>query len=210
MTRSLVAFLSLVAFAAAAARAPAAEEKEKSKSDPAGVPVEIKVVLRKDTIPLDLGGQSTEEFKKALDEAKKTGKYPAATAVDLEVVFTNTGEKDISLQFGGDSNRLNLEVKGPGAVSAETQRIFTREFRAPKPVVIAAGKSHSIALKGLQYGYRGVSHQAYLTAPGDYTITAVYQTAVSPAPKDAKDAGDGFGAVTFTSAPAKLKVEEKK
>jgi hypothetical protein len=561
MHRFVVASLTTLALVAATFAAPVGEEKEKSRSDPAGVPVDIKVVLKKDTIPLDLGGKTFAEFKKALDEAKKTGKYPAATAVDLDVVFTNTSDRDITLQFGGDANRLDIEVhkripilvidggfpdvdgeysdtrciktalsvamgydvtpagvgaleetdlsafpsvfllnvpkieskkglknledyvkkggriafflgdrviaqeynkklyddgkgifpvplaarptdkpkkeeredmmmdrhrkilirkpdheamsglslpevqmvlrylmvdqyfptlprsqwadkaedielatlpsrkeikdysdqalelykklplengaapakyekyitalkrhrdnmrkalaegkyiyelanalddmlsdagdpdkkdpkrpnlkdefwqlpeqrelrgqfnalldtvrygdplvvdkrfgkghvvavltsastrwnewaggslvsftfplfvidlekyltggdvKGPGAISAETQRAFTREFRAPKPVAIAPGKSHTIELKGLKYGFRGVSHQAYLTEPGEYTITAVYATAVSPAPKDAKDAGDGYGAVKLTSAPVKLKVDEKK
>jgi hypothetical protein len=558
MHRFCVASVTTLALVAAAFAVPVGEEKQKPKSDPAGVPVDIKVVLKKDRIPLDLGGQTFAEFRRALDEAKKTGKYPPATAVDLDVVFTNKSDKDITLQFGGDANRLDIEVhkpipilvidggypnlevdnsdthfinaalsaagqgydvkpagvdalektdlsafpsivllnvpkidskkglknpedyvkkggriafflgdrvqakeykqlyddgkgifpvplaakpteklekqeredmlvngqkkilirkpehetmhglnqlellrflmidqyfptlprsewsdkaedievatlssrkklkdyvdqalelskklplengaapakyekyipalvrhrdnmkkaltagtyafelasalddmlsdagdpdkkdpkrpnlrdgfwklpeqrelrdqfsalldaarigdplvvdkrfgkgrvvavltsagtrwndwaggsfvsftfpvfvidlekyltggevKGPGAIIVDTQRAFTREFRAPKAVVIAPGKSHTIELKELKYGFRGVSHQAYLTEAGEYTITADYVTAVSPAPKNAKDAGDGYGAVSLTSAPVMLKVEEKK
>ena len=41
------------------------------------------------------------------------------------------------------------------------------------------------------------------------TLAASYKTWISPAPKDAKDGGDGFGAVTLTSASEKVKVEVK-
>jgi hypothetical protein len=211
MARSfLFSLTALLAFSVAAVAAPAEEPKEKSKSDPPGVPIEVKINLKKDKVTLDLGGKSSEEFKKSLEEAAKTGKYPDATAVDLEIEFKNTGDKDVSIQFGGDSNQLTLEVKGPGVVNAETQRAFTREFRVPKPITLAPGKSHTLELKSLKYGFRGVARSTFLTEPGEITLTAVYQTAVSPAPKDAKDAGDGYGAVKLTSAPVKLKVEEKK
>jgi hypothetical protein len=107
-------------------------------------------------------------------------------------------------------NVLTLNLKGPGAVSVSPNRAVTADFRLPKTITIAAGKSHSFpALKSLIYGFRGVGAQAYWTRAGTYTLTASYTTAVSPAPKDAKDAGQGFGFVTVTSAPVKVKVEAK-
>jgi hypothetical protein len=207
----LAAFAATLAFSAALAAAPAADEpKDTDRSEPPGAAVEVKINVKKDKLTLDLGGKTSEEFKKMIEEAAKSGKYPDAAAVDLEIEFKNSSDKDVSIQFAGDSNQLTLDVKGPGVVNAETQRAFTREFRIPKPITLAPGKSHTIELKALKYGFRGVARSTFLTEPGEISITAVYQTAVSPAPKDAKDAGDNFGAVKLISAPVKFKVEEKK
>ncbi len=74
---------------------------------------------------------------------------------------------------------------------------------------IAAGKTHTIPVKTLQSGFRGKAHWAYWTAAGEYELVATLRTAMTPAPKGAKDANDGFGAVTLTSGPLKLTVEAK-
>ena len=50
---------------------------------------------------------------------------------------------------------------------------------------------------------------AYWTEPGEYTLTASLKSGISPAPKDSKDTRDGFGVVTFTTEPIKIKVEGK-
>jgi hypothetical protein len=51
---------------------------------------------------------------------------------------------------------------------------------------------------------------SYWTEPGEYKLIATYQTAVSPAPKGAKEShwDKGFGLVTVTSSTLKLKVVE--
>ncbi len=43
---------------------------------------------------------------------------------------------------------------------------------------------------------------------GEYSITATYSTAVSPAPKGAKEEGEGFGRVLVPTLPVKIKVVE--
>jgi hypothetical protein len=61
----------------------------------------------------------------------------------------------------------------------------------------------------LQYGFRGVAQEAFWTEPGEYTLTASFTTALSPAPPGSKDAGKGFGTVSLNAEPIKIKVEAK-
>jgi hypothetical protein len=190
--------------------APRAPKKATGKTDPKGVPLELRLVAKKAKYTLDLGGKTAKEFTKQLKEAVKSGIYPAPTAVDLKLELRNNGKKDLQVHVEGDGNLIVLNLRGKGAVSVRPRRVLTQEFRVPKTITIAAGKSYSFpAIKSLIYGFRGVSEQAYWTKAGTYTLTASYQTAVSPAPKGAKDAGNGFGRVLVTSAPLKVKVVAK-
>jgi hypothetical protein len=182
----------------------------KGKSDPPGAPVEAKLVAKKSAYPLDLGGKSAAEFRQALKEAEKTGRYPAAPAVDLVLELKNTSDKEVQIWTSGDPVRLMLDLKGKAAVNEALKGIaFTLEFRMPKATVVAPGKSVEIPIKQLSYGMRGASHRSYWLEPGEYTLTASYQTGVSPAPKGSTPAEGGFGKVMLTTAPIKLKVEAK-
>src|SRR5262249_37815639 len=148
--------------------------------------------------------------RKMLKDAEAAGgKLPDSPKVDLVLELKNTGDKDITVWVGGDATRLNLDLQGKGAISVTARRAFTSDFRMPKPGKLEAGKTTEIPIAGLSYGFRGAEKQAWWTEPGEYTLTATYSTALSPAPKDAKDAGEGFGKVTLTTAPVKLKVEGK-
>jgi len=185
-------------------------KKETGTTNPKGAPLELRLVAKKATYTLDLGGQTAEAFRKQLEEAKKTGRYPAPPAVDFTLELRNTGTKELQVHVEGDQNKVILNLKGPGAVSAIPLRGFTADFRLPKTIQIAAGKSYSLpALKSLTYGFRGQAEQAYWTKAGEYTLTATYTTAISPAPKGAREGEGGFGQVTVTSAPVKITVKEK-
>jgi hypothetical protein len=187
------------------------KEPPKAGTDPAGAPLELKVVAKTTDYKLDLGGKSAEEFSKAVMDAERGGKLPTPPAVELTLELKNTGEKDVEVwAVGGDPVVLSLTLEGPGAVNVKGRQAFTREFRVPKPVTIAPGKAYTYELKSLAHGFRMAAEQAYWTEPGNYTLTAKLKTAVAPAPKGAKAAGDDgrFGEVTVTSEPVKLKVEK--
>jgi len=187
-----------------------AEKKDEAKSDPEGVPVEAKLVVKKDSYKLDLGGKSADEFRKLLKDAEQTGRYPNAPEVDLVLELRNTGDKDLKLWTKGDPVKIDLVLKGDGAVNMPLKgRAFTLEFRLPEAETLAAGKTISFPIKSLAHGFRGTSSHSYWIEPGEYTLTASFITAVSPAPKGSKDAGEGFGNVVLTSAPVKIKVEKK-
>src|SRR5262245_10231679 len=82
-------------------------KKEAGMTDPKGVPLELRLVAKKTKYPLDLGGKTAKEFKKQLEEAKKTGnQLPEPPAVDFTLELKNTGDKDIQIQVEGDANPL--------------------------------------------------------------------------------------------------------
>jgi hypothetical protein len=186
-------------------------QKDETKSDPAGALVEAKLVAKTATYPLNLGGKTAEEFKKAITAGAATGDYPEPPQVDLVLELVNTSDKEVKIKVGGTTTVIGLELKGTGAVSVPLKNRVTNKLAiAPKVVTLAAGKSASVPIASLAYGYKNATDVAYWTEAGDYTLSASYKTWISPAPKDAKDGGDGFGAVTLVSAPIKLTVEAKK
>lgn len=189
------------------------KEDAKPKADPEGTPLELSVGGKTTKYALETGGMSAADYKKSIEDAAKKkgfGKLPAAPAVDLTVEIKNTSDKPVNVWHKGDPVVLVLELKGKGAVNADFNGPMTLEFRLPEAVEIAAGKSHTIAVKSLRSGMRGNTKYAYWTEPGEYELVATLRTGVNPAPKGAKEGMDGFGMVLLTSAPLKITVEEKK
>lgn len=204
--------LTLVLIAAAGAAAAADDKKaDKPKSDPPGLPLEFTLTGKTTKYPLDLGGLSADDFKKAVAAAGKgRGKPPATPAVDLTIELKNTSKETVQVWSKGDPVVLTLELKGKGAVNVTPQVPMTLEFRLPEGVGIEAGKSLTIPVKSLTSGFRGVSHLAYWTEPGEYELVATLKSGLMPIPKGAMDNGDGYGVITLTAAPLKITVEEKK
>ena len=202
--------VSLLAGATVAALALAGRVAGQGKSDPPGVSVEAKLVAKTTTYPLDLGGKTAAEFRQEIKDAEKSGRYPAAPAVDLVLELRNTGDKEIQVWTRGDPVRLMLDLKGPAALNEALKGIaFTTIFMMPKAQTLAPGKSVTIPIKGFNYGRRGAANRSYWLEPGEYSLTATYYTAVAPAPKGSAEAMNGFGKVALTTAPLKLKVEAK-
>ncbi|MBP3960707.1 hypothetical protein J8F10_36240 [Gemmata sp. G18] len=189
----------------------AEDKKDKPRADPPATPLELSLTGTTTTYTLDLGGRTTDELKNLIESAAKTGKRPpAAPAVDLSIEIKNTSDKPVTVWVTGDPVVLTCTLRGKGALNVAPPLAFTEEFRIPKGVEIAAGKTHVIPVKTLVSGYRGAAHWAYWLESGEYELTATLKTGMNPAPKGAKDANDGFGSVTLTSAPLKLTVEAKK
>lgn len=158
--------------------------------------LELKLVAKKDTYksPAEWRGEKLKD-KIAADA------FPKPPAVDLELQIANKGKVEKSLRLDSDAGRLILELKGPGAVSAATRRMFTQEFRAGKVVKIKPGETHTIPWKQLSYGHRGVEYSAYWTEPGEYTLGAKLLLPLDP---------DDYGKperLELAAEPIKLKVE---
>jgi hypothetical protein len=184
------------------------EAQAKGKTEPRGVPLEARLVAKKATYTLDLGGKTPEEFRKLL----KSGRYVAAPKVDLVLKFHNTGDKEIKFLVGGTNPDipLLLQLHGHGAVNVTLASLNSkRKSDPPKRVSLAPGKSYALAIQSLMTNRIGREGSAsYWTQPGEYKLIATYQTAVSPAPKGAKKSrwDKEFGMVTLTSNLIKLKV----
>jgi RNA polymerase sigma factor (sigma-70 family) len=188
-----------------------AKPEEKGYTEPPGVPLEAHLVARKDRYVLELAGKTPEEFRKLLNGAHRDS--VPAPAVDLELEFRNSGDKDLTFLVGGTNPDIPLLLKldGPGAVNMALPALNSKmKSDPPTHAALAPDKSYNLAINSLRTQNRGREGTAsYWTQAGEYTVTATYQTAVSPAPEGAKDAGNGFGRVTVTSAPVTLKVVEK-
>src|SRR5262249_16454735 len=183
------------------------------KTEPAGAPLEARLLAKQDTYTLDRGGQSAEEYATQVRDAAKRGAPLPTPRLELALELRNTGEKEIKILVGGDGSYVMLELQGPGAVSVRPFIASTFDYRASDVVAIAPGKSHVLTVSTLSFGHRGTTDTAYWTKPRDYTLTATYHTMVSPMPKGAQKAPDflpDFGHVAATSAPIKLKVIERK
>jgi hypothetical protein len=197
-------------------------------SDPPGVPLELRLVATKSTYTLDLGGKTEKELEPVF--AKEHSNPPLTPAqVELVMEFRNTGTQPIKFWVNGEpSCQLTLDLKGPGAYKV---KVFGPPIGAnippipPKEIDLDPGKTYTLPLKNLAAldRYRA-GFVWYWTKPGEYTLAVRYLTAVSPAPPGAKDAvwsgppmvgvnpkekSKGFGQVTLTSMPVKLKIVEK-
>jgi hypothetical protein len=210
----------------AALTVPVSEARQKTAegqvSDPAGV--ELRLVVKKDRVVLDLAGKTDKD----LAGEHQSPPLPPPE-VDFALEFHNSGKKPVTIWIGGDPTcRLNLDLKGPGAKKVKIigppigANIFPIPPREEK---IEPGKAYLLPLKSLAVLNRYRAGEAsYWTKPGEYTLRASYHTALSPAPKGSKEAvwlgplmvgvdpkakSKGFGQVTFTSNTVKLKVVEK-
>jgi hypothetical protein len=201
--------LAAAVFAAAAVAAQEPQEKAaRAKSTPPGAAVEARLVAGKATYPLDLAGLSAEDYRKQVKDSVKGG-GPQPPKVDLTLELINTSDKDVEVRVGGTANEIKLDLKGPGAETVAFKGPQPRFMIAPKTITLAPGKSEKVPIKSLKYGRRNLTDGAYWTAAGEYTLAASYQTTMRPAPEGATVGGDGFGAVTLTSAPIKIQVEAK-
>jgi hypothetical protein len=171
-------------------------------------PIQLKIVANQANYVWDADGKTPAEFRKMMDDLSEQLKkkpapnvnVPKAPAVNLTLQIINTGKEDVTVYVGGDPNTYTLELKGPGVVTLSPLLAFTADFRVPKAVTLAPGKSYDINLKHLTDGFRGASRFVYWTDVGDYTLSATYQLS------DAQ--GKKLG--VLKSEPVKLKVELKK
>ncbi len=179
-------------------------EADKGKTDPPGVPVQATLTSNKASYKLDLGGKTADDVRKMVE----AGDYPPAATVDLSLELKNTGGRDIQIRMGGTTNVIDLDLQGPDALTVELKgRITNKLIIAPKTITLEHDQSQTVSITSLAFGFKG-SHNAYWLAPGKYVLTASYKTTVSPAPAAATPADEGYGAVTITSAPLTITVEQ--
>lgn len=182
--------------------APAASAEDKK---PAG-PVTLTIVAKSDKYKFDGGGKTPAEYKQALEDVAKQQKVgglvtpPKPPAVDLVLVLTNTTKEDMTIYVGGDANVYIFELTGgAGVVALSSELATTAEFRPSKPVTLAPGKTHEIAVKQLSDGNRGISRYVYWTGPGEYKLSAKYTLST-------RNGGTG---AELKSEPVKITVTEK-
>jgi len=185
--------------------------EERGKTDPPGVPLEVRLVAKKTTYDLDLGGKSREEFERPLREPGALLGTPAAPPrVDVVLEIQNTGTREQALWVGGDSVSGQFVLNGPGAWVRDIEAPTTGDYRPPTSLKLAPGQRYAVPVTSLAGGVRGISQGAWWSRPGTYKLAVRFHTAVSPAPEGNKANNDGFGRVTLISAPIQLEVTDIK
>jgi RNA polymerase sigma factor (sigma-70 family) len=204
-------------------------EDRKGKIDPPGVPLEARLVAKKNTCTLNLADKTPAEFRKLLkdfdDDPKKSRdkSVPKTPQVNIELELRNTSDQEIRFLNAHDlhgyhrGQRLLLELNGPGAV---TIRAWPIPQAAPfwlEQVALAPGKTFTRQISDLYlhtttYGEAPgkMDRAAYWTEPGEYTLTATLDTQVALTPEEASQPAAKWSKVTITTAPLKLKVEAPK
>jgi WD40 repeat protein len=175
-------------------------ERPKPGRDSA-LPLEARVISRKGTYPLALGGKTAEEFARQFEMGKP---LPASPEVDLILTLRNTSDKKLTLDPKGE---FDSYLVGAGALNHPElpyQTGIARGFSPePKKVTLAPGESYSVPIRSLD---RGHSQQSYWLLPGEYTLHVSYHTSVTPAPEGWLKGEDGTGYGTLRAAPVRLKV----
>ncbi len=178
-------------------------------AQPPAVPLEVRLVLKKDTQTLDLGGKTPEQFRADLEEKKKTALatkkadvLPPASSVEFAIEMQNTGKEELTLSVPA----VTLELKGPGAVNIDLPEMA---FSSYPSIKLAPGKTETWTFQSLaSRSQLGDFRRSYWTQAGEYTLVA---RLTATKPKSAKPGGivlPGGEAITVTSQPAKLKVIE--
>ncbi len=199
MNRSIL-LATAVAVLGGAAMSDAADKPKAPEGTPLSVTVEG---TAKYTLDPALG--SEEDLKKGF----AVDKFPNPPKVDLKLVVKNTSDKPVQVWTSGDPVTVELNLKGDGAVSVQPRLAMTADYRSPRSTEVAAGKTIDIPLKQLSGGKRGMGQFWYWTKAGEYELTAVLNTAVSPAPAGADKADGGYGLVKVASPAFKIAVEKK-
>jgi RNA polymerase sigma factor (sigma-70 family) len=193
----------------------APKPKPQGKVEPPGAPLAAVLKANKDTYKLDLGGRSAEQFRKV---AKARDRFdaggPLPPAVDLVLEVRNTSDKEVQFFTLPDLAEVKLGLKGPDTLTVQMQGPFQLDRRLPPPIRLAPGKVFTRPIRSLNHGHRDIEFRSYWLAPGDYTLTARFHTAMLPAPAGAvlydgrlgEPQLRGFGVVTVTTPPLKLKV----
>jgi len=164
--------------------------------------LEMKIIAKKDTYPLDLAGKSADEYRKMLTESAKKEMFARLLkppAVDLVLEIKNTGDKGMTILVGGDPNVVTFDLKGPGVYQLHPMLAVTQEFRLPREVILEPGKAHEIPIKFLADGMRNVGRYIYWLDHGEYTLAATYQLSAT---------ADGVKGQLLKAEPIKLKVVE--
>ena len=101
--------------------------------------------------------------------------YKLTQGTALTLRLTNTSEKAVTINYGGDTSAHTFTITGPEALNLPFTGMMTMEYRMGKATTIAPGKSLDFPLPELRYGGRNASRWL-LAAPGEYKIKLSFQT----------------------------------
>lgn len=182
----------------------AATGDDKKEPPPKSVdPISVRLMAKKATYVLDRQGMTAEKYREAVKEGKI-----APPAIDLVLEFTNTTKDDMDITVAGASPRLLLDLKGQEGIEKRT----TERPRNPTVrIILKPGQTHSLPITRLAgYSDRTTDDQLFWTEPGEYTLTASFETNIrEPRSKDGVRAAFISRMKAYPAAPIKMQVTLK-
>jgi hypothetical protein len=151
-----------------------AKAEEPNPEPPPPAPVTVKLVAKKKTYKLDLGGLTAAKFRQRV---KAGNDLPQAPTLDMVLVITNNSKNPIRIRSTGSTTRVMLEVTGPDVVQAAINEALPR----PKIsyVILASKQSLEMPVDRLASKISTIRYNRhYWTEPGEYKVTASIYTSV--------------------------------
>jgi hypothetical protein len=186
------------------------DSTKSDKKDPnKASPLQMRLIAKKETYTLDLGGKSGKEFREFLEKLSPLKEeFPPAPTVDLVLEITNTSDKDVTIWIGGEETNLTFELKGEGAVNKVVTYRTTADIKISTSVTLAPNKSYTLPIQSLDFPHPRPTRRWYWTEPGEYTLIATYQLGDSKTEGEEGKANSVKGP-KLVSEPIKLKVQAK-
>lgn len=181
------------------------------------VPVALRLMPRRLTYKLDLGGQSAQAFrdmiKRLEDESTRRGwkqDYPPTPAVDFDLEIVNLADQEIQVLLGGSAHPIGIEMEGPGVLPFAPVIPVPAMMCPPATIPLAPGSKYSMAMRQLAGAHLPSinfgSSFLYWIEPGAYVLKAFWHAGISPAPAGSQVDGQGFGQRTILSDPVTVHV----
>lgn len=172
-------FVPMLAMAAWLANPMAGQNlaQQKGKSTD---PISVRLTAKKANYVLDRQGMTADQYREAIKAGKLT---PPALELVLEI--TNTTKGDFDITVAGASPRLKLDLKGKGAIE---KRMSQRPRNPTDRIILKPGQTHSLPITRLAgFSTSRSEDQLFWTEPGEYTLTASFETNIrEPRSKDGK------------------------
>jgi anti-sigma factor RsiW len=149
--------------------------------------------------PLDLGGKTAAEFRRAVRAEADADRLPPPPVVDLALDVRNAGREVLPLRFGDERTELKLELRSPGVLDVPAAGA-PPPIEGPALVRLAPGEIWRVPVRRLAYGTRGAVRYLYWTAPGDYKLTITLRVPVEADPLA------GAREVVMTTGPIEVRV----
>jgi hypothetical protein len=185
-----------------ALQAPVKDE-EPNPEPPPPAPVSARLVAKKKTYKLDLGGMTAAKFR---DTVKAGGaNMPQAPTVDMALVIKNNTKNTIRIRTTGSTSRVSINLSGPNVVEGS---VVEPRVRLPIGyVVLKPGEKTEIRIDRLQTKVSTLRHtRHYWAEPGEYTLSASFYTYVQM--NYNPQFGGAAGYQTLKSGSIKVKVEK--
>ena len=181
------------------------------------IPVALRLTARQRDYKLDLGGRPAHEFRALIKRLKENPRdlasqpIPESPAVDLQIDIVPLTSDPVRVLLGGTCNGMFIEVNGPGVLTFTPSEPVPAMMCPPEAIPISRGSSYTVYATHLPFpvlpAFAWGRSFTYWTEPGEYTLRAVWNAGISPAPPGSRDDGNGFGHLTISSDPVTVYVQ---